>query len=219
MGKFIRFFDKPLGQLPGGAIIQMLMNKEVTFTVPLTPPNPSGLCMCGCGGKAPIAKMTNRRQGCIAGHAQKYIMGHQGKLAHPYIVNAATGCWEWQGHIDANGYGRASVGPSRSKQAHIVYYERYVGSIPKGLEVDHICRCRRCVNPAHLEAVTRTENIRRQPQTKLSPEEVEKIKAAFVGSPFGGRRGGNIREVVTRFNISRSQIYRVVKGESWKNKA
>jgi hypothetical protein len=45
---------------------------------------------------------------------------------------------------------------------HRAVYERYVGPIPPGLEIDHLCRVRNCVNPAHLEAVTRGENVRRQ---------------------------------------------------------
>ncbi len=52
----------------------------------------------------------------------------------------------------------------RLKYAHRVAYEQTVGPVPSGLELDHRCRIRCCVNPAHLEAVTRQENVRRGTQ-------------------------------------------------------
>lgn len=77
-----------------------------------------------------------------------------------YAVNNATGCWEWQGACAAwNGYGLFRDG--RVHKAHRFAYEHFVGPIPDGLELDHLCRVRRCVNPAHLEPVTHAENMAR----------------------------------------------------------
>ena len=73
---------------------------------------------------------------------------------------AEGGCWEWTAAIDDNGYGRASV-DGRMKYAHRIAYEAFVGPIPAGLQIDHLCRTRHCVNPAHLEPVTNAENQRR----------------------------------------------------------
>lgn len=69
-------------------------------------------------------------------------------------------CWEWTGGRDGNGYGRIRVG-GRQQGAHRISYELFVGPVPTGLELDHLCRLRHCVNPGHLEPVTHAENMRR----------------------------------------------------------
>lgn len=85
-------------------------------------------------------------------------------IASDYTVTN-DGCWEWQGHVDRNGYGKAydaSMPQGRRVDwAHRVSYRRHVGAIPAGMELDHLCNNPPCVNPDHLEPVTRAENIRR----------------------------------------------------------
>lgn len=70
-------------------------------------------------------------------------------------VNKTETCWEWTGHT-IRGYG--SMG---GKLAHRISYAEIVGPIPEGLELDHLCRNPPCINPSHLEPVTREENLRR----------------------------------------------------------
>lgn len=72
-------------------------------------------------------------------------------------------CWLWTGVVNWQGYGRISEGRAgqRYLQAHRVTYEDAKGPIPTGLEPDHLCRVRNCVNPAHLELVTHRENLLR----------------------------------------------------------
>ena len=77
------------------------------------------------------------------------------------IPEPNTGCWLWLGAIMPNGYGRQSRGRGRVGKvgyAHRVSYEAFVGPIPVGLEIDHKCRQRACVNPQHLEPVTSRVN-------------------------------------------------------------
>lgn len=69
-------------------------------------------------------------------------------------------CWSWLGLVDTKGYGRIMVRYQEFK-VHRVAYETWVGPIPAGLTLDHLCRNRRCVNPAHLEPVTNRENVLR----------------------------------------------------------
>ena len=73
------------------------------------------------------------------------------------------GCWEWTGGM-TSGYGRFFVGgQSRPKQvgAHRWAYQHLIGPIPDGLQLDHLCRNRACVNPAHLEPVSQRVNVLR----------------------------------------------------------
>lgn len=68
-------------------------------------------------------------------------------------------CWEWSG-TTTRGYGRFWVG-GKMVRAHRASYEMFRGPIPSGLELDHLCRNTRCVNPDHLEAVSHRENTMR----------------------------------------------------------
>lgn len=72
----------------------------------------------------------------------------------------SDGCWLWTGVLSYDGYGRFRA-DNRSTGAHRFAYEYYVGPIPDGLQIDHLCRVHNCVNPAHLEPVTPAENQRR----------------------------------------------------------
>lgn len=76
-------------------------------------------------------------------------------------VDRTEGCWFWTGALSSDGYGHLKSEGGRVVVAHRMSYELLVGPIPEGLQLDHLCRVRRCVNPEHLEPVTNRENVHR----------------------------------------------------------
>lgn len=76
-------------------------------------------------------------------------------------VDKSDSCWLWRGSHTTAGYGNLRLPTGKYDYAHRVSYRLSVGEIPPGLHLDHLCRVRDCVNPAHLEPVTPRENIRR----------------------------------------------------------
>lgn len=78
----------------------------------------------------------------------------------PYSVVAGSNCWVWGGYTNHDGYGRVRW-KRKLTMVHRLMYTQYVGEIPLGFELDHLCRNRACVNPTHLEPVLHKENMRR----------------------------------------------------------
>ena len=121
-------------------------------------------------------------------------------------INKTKNCWIWIGHITPLGYGRYSA-----KFAHRLVYELLVGKIPKGLELDHLCRNTRCVNPKHLEPVTHKENILRGiGWTAINARKILCLK----GHPLKGknlrtykdRRDGSIYRTCIKCQDARNKI-------------
>ena len=78
-----------------------------------------------------------------------------------YVI-CENGCWEWVGFVNRGGYAKTWDRRTKTKvYAHRHMYEKYRGAIPEGLQIDHVCRNTKCVNPWHLEVVTCRENLLR----------------------------------------------------------
>lgn len=84
-----------------------------------------------------------------------------------YVQKVESGCWEWTGALDPSGYGAFKDENGRKINAHRWHHESQRGAVPKGLQIDHLCRNRKCVNLEHLEVVTPRMNTRRGDAGKL----------------------------------------------------
>lgn len=132
-----------------------------------------------------------------------------------YLIDAATGCWNWTGAVNQDGYAQETIRSSRTRsglssvKVHRRIYEELVGPIAEGLVIDHKCRNARCVNPEHLEPVTNAENVRRGKSTKLSVEQVREIRSEYSA--------GNISQasLANRYRVSESMIRLIVRGKWW----
>lgn len=96
----------------------------------------------------------------------------------------AGGCWLWTRSTSRDGYGWASLN-NKTHQAHRLAYILTHGEPGPGLVLDHTCRVRRCVNPAHLEPVTNAENLSRSP---LTPSGMTHCKRGHEFSQWHGQR-------------------------------
>jgi hypothetical protein len=160
------------------------------------------LCKCGCGGRP-------------ANYQAEYIRSHRPLIPAetrfwknvskngpmPNSALATGRCWRWKRRPNAIGYSRLQVGDKR-ELAHRISYQLHKGEIPNGLEIDHLCRNRACVNPNHLEAVTRKVNLERGAHPR------RELTHCIHGHPFSGtnlilRPNGGRWCRICRINISR----------------
>gem|GEM_PF-2516826 len=133
-------------------------------------------CQCGYVGSGEHGHRARMRVRAEA-RAEELFWSHVAK---------SEGCWEWTAGRARGGYGSTTLrrsstrrGRTYGRMAHRVAYELLVGPIPPGLTLDHLCRNRGCVNPAHLEPVTLQENIMR------SPNAVAAVNARKTHCPHG----------------------------------
>lgn len=150
-----------------GALLATAPGTAMEGLVPMhSNPTPRLCSIDGCGRK-------HRARGYCMMHWHRW-----NRYGDPHALHAVYGdvaeriwrrvvktdsCWIWTGYVNPAGYGQVSTGgrAGRMKLVHRVVYELMIGPIPDGLVLDHLCRNRVCVNPAHLEPVTNRENTLR----------------------------------------------------------
>ena len=123
-----------------------------------------------------------------------------------YEIDPASGCWNWLGAKN-NGYGIRKIN-GRARYAHIVSFEESSGPVPVGMELDHKCVNRSCVNPEHLEIVTHAVNSQRG-VGKLTPDLVRAIRSEY---PILTKS-----ELGRKYGVSHSAIWQIITGRTWSN--
>jgi hypothetical protein len=150
---------------------------------------PCGYCWCGCGQKTATALRTIKAEGTVMGEPRRFVFGHNRTVRFLKGLDRAytdthtgydSACWLYEGHIDRNGYGKLTGG-----WAHRAYYEWFVGPIPDGHHVHHLCGVPRCVNPEHLVVVLPTRHGRTH--RKLTQRQMQEIRAevAMLSKRYG----------------------------------
>ena len=130
------------------------------------------------------------------------------------------GCWPWTRARYRFGHGHLRIN-GRDVRAHRLVWEITYGPTPEGLHVCHHCDNPPCCNPGHLFLGTNADNIAdkttknralawRQPRAKLTPEQVHAIRAEFAAGEQ------SCSAVARRYGVSRSAIWQVVKGRTWR---
>lgn len=99
------------------------------------------------------------------------------------IVVDENGCWNWQGAKSSSGYGQVCLGPKKLLTHRVMVWDDG-RDIPDGMQVDHLCRNRGCCNPAHLEVVTPSENVRRGEAGKRTRERAEAMTHCLNGHRY-----------------------------------
>jgi hypothetical protein len=118
-------------------------------------------------------------------------------------------CWPWLGGLTSSGYGMQRCGSAVAPAHRVAWVLANGRDIPEGLVIDHLCGSRTCCNPAHLEAVTQSENVRRSEKYKAGDGEVVRIGPTTY-RPYTGTRvmaiwreyldTGKVRQRGKRFN-------------------
>lgn len=153
------FYERFKGAIPTGWVVHHLCWNKACV-------NPDHL---------EAATVTANNQGCLHGPdsteaRDRWIPRGRGKRKKfpldelPYDIRStgfSTPCWIWLRTIGKGGYPRTQLF-GRDAYAHRIFYGGTKGEIPAGLVLDHLCSQPSCVNPAHLEAVTQRENLRRK---------------------------------------------------------
>lgn len=175
----------------------------------LEPETRGGYCQCGCGRLTTVPIRNDFSKGWMAGVPLPYCNGHFRRKPKRYEVDSVTGCWNWLSTVSPNGYAGVFIGGKRWT-VHRLIYETLNGPVPEHLDLDHLCRNRRCVNPEHLRVVTRHVNSQCGAKAKLNPELVVEIRRMR-------EEGKSMGLIARQFGISCSCVQGVLNRTRWGN--
>lgn len=125
-----------------------------------------------------------------------------------------SGCWNWTASVDKHGYGHIRV-DGNLVRTHRFSYEYYIGEIPDGYDVLHKCDNRKCCNPAHLFLGKDIDNALdrdmkgRGAGGKLSPGDIQEIRQLKS-------EGVSVTKILSKYPVSRKNIYRILNQQSWR---
>lgn len=124
--------------------------------------------------------------------------------------NGMAGCLLWTA-ATRHGYGVISAGGREPHlYAHRVAWMLAGRTVPPGLDLDHLCRRRHCVNADHLESVTRAENLRRGAGTRLTAEQVDEIR-------YLAHAGWYVPGIAAAYGVKKAHVYNIKNGQRWAN--
>lgn len=134
------------------------------------------------------------------------------RLLGRLIIIPATGCWEWSGRRNANGYAAGIRRNGRLVMPHVATWELFNRTVPDGMELDHLCKVRHCCNPAHLEPTTHPVNVRRSKSAKLTERDVRDIRSRYAI--------GETQLVLARaYDVTQTTISSIVLRKIWREVA
>lgn len=169
-----------------------------------------GYCQCGCGNKTNLVLKSDRIRGTVKGQPRRFLKGHYRlPQSKPPVVDPSTGCWNWGGKLRCRGYPGLLAYKGKRAKAHRVFYMRAKGPIPEGMQLDHLCKNPKCVNPDHLEPVTGKENMRRSSRTKLILSQAMEVREAARLGPI------STRYFADKFGVTTQTIRCILKGKIW----
>lgn len=140
---------------------------------------------------------------------KKHGNANQGMVILPdYIVDTLTGCWNWQKAVNKQGYGRKTIMVNFKKKtivAHRYIYEQIKGEIPPHYDLHHKCKNTSCVNPEHLEPLTRLDHRRKT--TKLNEVLIKEILDSTLPAS----------QLSELYGIAKGTVERIRSGKTWKD--
>jgi hypothetical protein len=127
-----------------------------------------------------------------------------------YIIDNITNCWNWNQAKFKGGYGIGFKAGIKSRLAHRIFYQLKYGLIPDDIELDHLCRNRACVNPDHLEPVTKTINQRRGLKSRITLDIAKQIKILAKDGVVSQR------EIAKQYGVSQRLVWNILHELTWK---